>query len=338
MGYVPGSSEIALALLVVNMICWGSWANPMKLTGNWRFEAFYWPYGLGMLFFSFIAAMTLGNMGDVDFFTALQSADPIKMVYGVASGFIWNLGNILMVAAIVLAGFSMALPIGVGSSIVIGSTLSYIVEPKGVPTLLFAGVGLISIAIISDAYAYIVRDRKIVSGAVGETKSGGIKASTKRGLIISMITGILFGIFPMFFALSYKQPNGLDAYGTAMFFQIGVFISTLIYMPIFMRKPLTGEKPIGFAEIKRGKPLWFLMGIFSAFIWVIGLTTNLISANKVGVAVAFVLAQCAAMVGACWGIFIWKDFKGAPKRVWVLIVEMFVLFFIGIVYVALASQ
>lgn len=335
MGYVPGSSEIALALLVVNMICWGSWANPMKLTGNWRFEAFYWPYGLSMLVFSFVAAMTLGNMGDVGFFESLRSAEPIKMFYGIASGFIWNLGNILMVAAIALAGFSMAFPIGVGSSIVIGSTLSYIVEPKGIPTLLFAGVGLISIAIICDAYAYIVRDRKRNSG---EEKSGGIKSSTKRGLIISIITGILFGIFPMFFALSYKEPNALDPYGTGVFFQIGVFISTLIYMPIFMRKPLTGEKPVGFSEIKRGKPLWFLMGILSAFIWVIGQTTNLISGNKVGVAIAFVLAQCASMVGACWGIFVWKDFRGAPKRVWILIVEMFLLFFIGIVYVALSSQ
>lgn len=338
MGYAPGSFEVALVLLVVNAICWGSWANTSKLAGNWRFEAFYWPYALGLLVFAFISAMTLGNVGDVGFFENLRSAEPIKMIYGVASGFVWNLGNILMVAAIVLAGFSMALPISVGSSIVIGSTLSYIVEPKGNPMFLFIGVGLITVAILSDAYAYIIRDRKS-SGTIAERQSpSGMKKSTKKGLILSIITGVLFGIFPMFFALSYKQPSGLDPYGTGLFFAVGAFASTFVYMPIFMKKPLTGDKPIGFAEIKRGKPVWFLAGLLGALIWVTGLSFNLISGNKVGVAIAFVLGQCSAMIGACWGIFVWKDFKGAPRRTWVFIVEMFLLFFMGIVYVGLASQ
>jgi len=44
------SYGIAVAMCVVTMLCWGSWANTQKLASNeWQFQLFYWDYSLGVL-------------------------------------------------------------------------------------------------------------------------------------------------------------------------------------------------------------------------------------------------------------------------------------------------
>ena len=42
------------------------------------------------------------------------------------------------------------------------------------------------------------------------------------------------------------------------------------------------------------------------------------------------LGQGATMVGAFWGVFIWKEFKGAPKGTNGLLAAMFLLYLIGL--------
>ena len=50
---VVESYALAVAMCVVTMFCWGSWANTQKLTSKeWRFELFYWDYALGVMLFS----------------------------------------------------------------------------------------------------------------------------------------------------------------------------------------------------------------------------------------------------------------------------------------------
>ncbi len=38
--FIPGLYPLALFMMIVTMICWGSWANTQKLTKGWRFELF----------------------------------------------------------------------------------------------------------------------------------------------------------------------------------------------------------------------------------------------------------------------------------------------------------
>jgi len=35
---LPTTYLAALLLLLLSMVCWGSWANTQMLTGSWRFE------------------------------------------------------------------------------------------------------------------------------------------------------------------------------------------------------------------------------------------------------------------------------------------------------------
>jgi glucose uptake protein len=42
------------------------------------------------------------------------------------------------------------------------------------------------------------------------------------------------------------------------------------------------------------------------------------------------------MVSACWGVFVWREFAGAPRSAKMLLFLMFIFFALGLVAVALA--
>jgi glucose uptake protein len=44
------------------------------------------------------------------------------------------------------------------------------------------------------------------------------------------------------------------------------------------------------------------------------------------------------MVGAAWGVFVWKEFKQAPKKTNWLLFLMFICFIVGLVMITLAKN
>src|SRR5712675_3335277 len=135
---LPATYNSALLLIILSMICWGSWANAFKLTGKWRFELFYYDYSLGVLLAAIIAAYTFGSMGDeLSFSDNLIVAMRRNMAWAVAGGVVFNLANMLLVAAISVAGLAVAFPIGIGLALVVGVVWNYFIKPQGNPVLLF---------------------------------------------------------------------------------------------------------------------------------------------------------------------------------------------------------
>jgi glucose uptake protein len=65
-------------------------------------------------------------------------------------------------------------------------------------------------------------------------------------------------------------------------------------------------------------------------IWGMGNSFNLIAAGKAGPAISYGLGQGATLVAALWGVFIWKEFKNAPKGTHQLIMAMFLFFIVGL--------
>src|SRR5580658_3670996 len=109
--YVVHSYALAVALCVVTMFCWGSWANTKKLAGkSWRFELFYWDYSLGVLLLTLIAGLTLGSTGETGrlFGADLLQAAGASIRSALLGGAIFNIANILLVAAIDIAGMAVA--------------------------------------------------------------------------------------------------------------------------------------------------------------------------------------------------------------------------------------
>ncbi|MGC9208774.1 MAG: GRP family sugar transporter [Nitrososphaeria archaeon] len=333
-GWIPPTVPVALALLVINMIGWGSWANTMKGTDGWRFESYYLTYAIGLFIFALLYQVTLGlipnSLTGLTSFQALSEATPIHIFWALLAGIVWNAGNILLVAAIAMAGFSLAFPVGIGLSLVIGAVLSYIVRPYGVAWLEFGGLALIMLAIIVDALAYNIKGK--ASGEVRQAQY------IRRGLILSIILGILIGVFDPLFALSITGAHAIDSYSAATFLTLGAMVSSFVFIPIFMKKPLTpGQEPTSLSNWIKGKASWHMWALLGGFVWSTATVMNFISSPVAGVTISYILGQNATMISAIWGVFVWKELKGAPRTAWYLIGLMFVLFIVGIIMVALAS-
>ncbi len=325
--YQPEAYLIALAFMVISMICWGSWANTMKLTPGYAFQLFYWDYVIGVLAATLLWGFTLGSGGTsgLSFLSDIRQADTHHILYALAGGAVFNIANLLLVAAIDLAGMAVAFPVGIGLALVVGVLLNYALAPRGNPFLLFGGVTFVMLAIVLDAMAY--RRRELERRAV-----------SARGIQISVACGILMGIFYPLVTKAVTGSNSLGPYAVAFFFALGTALCAIPANYIFMRKPLTGTPPVSMNGFFQAKSSWHLWGIVGGMIWCTGAVFNFVASHAqiIGPAISYAIGQGATMVSAIWGVFVWKEFANAPPSAKKLIPLMFAFFLVGLAAVALA--
>ncbi len=332
--FVVNSYIMAVVLCVVTMLCWGSWGNTQKLASkSWRYELFYWDYVIGMLLFSLVIAFTMGSVGEQGrpFIEDITQAEWILIGSVIIGGIIFNASNILLSASVSLAGLSVAFPLGVGLALVLGVIINYIGAPKGDPIVLFLGVALIVIAIICNGMAS------------GKVKKNEDSSSNKKGILLAVVAGVLMSFFYRFVAAAmdlenFENPTAgmLTPYSAIVVFSIGVFLSNFIFNTIVMKKPFVGA-PVTYKEYFKGKSSTHLVGMLGGAIWCLGTAFSYIAADKAGAAISYALGQGAPMIAAIWGVFIWKEFKGAPKSVNWLLSVMFALFISGLALIIISG-
>ena len=330
--YYCNNYALAIVFCVVTMLCWGSWGNTQKLAGKtWRYELFYWDYVLGVVLFAIISGLTAGSFGggEWSFLKNLSQASPANIGSALLGGVVFNAANILLAAAISIAGMSVAFPVGIGLALVVGVIFNYIIKPQGNPILLFGGVAIIVVAILCNAFAYKLK----ADASETTSKAKGIG----KGIILSVICGFLMAVFYGFVARTMDLEFGnaapaagkMTPYSAFFIFTLGILASNFIFNAIAMRFPVSGEPITEKEYFKGGFPI-HLVGILGGLIWGLGNGINLVAAGKAGPAISYGLGQGATLVSALWGILIWKEFKGAPKKAHVLNFAMFVLFLIGL--------
>jgi len=315
----------AVLFSIITMICWGSWANTQKLaSSSWRFELFYWDYVIGIVLLSLIFAFTLGSSGEQgrSFIADLQQADRSSLTSAFWGGIVFNAANILLGAAISISGMAVAFPVGIGLALVIGVAVNYAQNPIGDVGLLFGGVALVILAILLNASAY----RSLPKD---QTKS------PTKGLILSIVAGILMGFFykyvadAMFQDFTQPLPGKLSPYSAVVLFSLGIFGSNFLFNTLLMRRPFVGT-PVSYTNYFHGSLKTHLTGILGGMIWCVGMAFSIIASDKAGPAISYGLGQGATMVAAFWGVYIWKEFKALPASKHILLKLMFVLFLLGI--------
>jgi glucose uptake protein len=323
--FIVETYTLAILFCVVTMLCWGSWANTQKLAaGHWRFELFYWDYVLGILLLALLFAFTLGSTGEGgrSFIPDVQQASGAAIGSALWGGVLFNGANILLVAAISIAGMSVAFPVGIGLALVVGVIVNYLDQPQGNALLLFGGVALVAAAILLNASAY----RKLSSSTQG--------VSTK-GLVLSVVAGLLMGFFykyvaqSMFPDFTQPEPGKLSPYTAVVFFALGILLSNFLFNTLLMYRPFVGE-PVSYADYFRGTSRSHLTGIAGGAIWCIGMSFNIIASGEAGPAISYGLGQGATVVAALWGIYIWKEFKNAPAGTSTLLNLMLLCYLAGL--------
>jgi glucose uptake protein len=329
--FVVHSYSLAVVFCVLTMLCWGSWANCRRLAAkDWRFELFYWDYSLGVLLLTLVLGLTLGSVGTEgrSFISDLSQASTGSVESALLGGAIFNLANILLVAAIEVAGMAVAFPVGIGLALLIGVIVNYLAAPVGNGVLLAMGVLLITLAIALDAVAY----RRLCAGVAGVTA---------KGLLLSVASGVFMGLFYRFVAaamyadIAHAEVGKMGSYAAVFVFAAGVFLSSFVWNTLAMKKPFIGA-PVGFADYFRGRFSTHLTGILGGAIWGIGMSLNLVASGRAGFAISYGLGQGATMVAAFWGVFIWKEFRHAPQGTSRLLAAMFACFLSGLALIVLA--
>jgi glucose uptake protein len=323
--FILENYSTAVIFCIITMLCWGSWANTQKLAaGTWRFELFYWDYVLGILLLTLIFAFTLGSNGSAgrNFIADVSQGSNDNLFSAILGGAIFNAANILLVAAIAIAGMSVAFPVGIGIALVLGVVVNYIDAPKGNAVILFSGVALIALAIILNAGAY-------------KKMSKGNASPSAKGLLLSVAAGLLMGFFyrfvakAMFSDFTMPEDGKLSPYTAMVFFAVGILLSNFLFNTYIMKKPFVGI-PVSFSQYFKGSFRNHLTGILGGVIWCVGMSFSIIASGKAGAAISYGLGQGATIVAALWGIFIWKEFKNAPKGTSAILNIMLLLYIAGI--------
>ena len=336
--FIVNSYLLAVILCFVTMLCWGSWGNTQKLAAkSWRYELFYWDYVIGMLVFSLLVAFTAGSIGAEGrpFLQDLGQADWSSIGWVLLGAVVFNVSNVLLSASTSIAGLSVAFPLGVGLALVVGVLNNLIFHPKADTNvaLLILGVALVVVAIVCNG---------IASGKVDNEQRD--PKQNRKGIILAVLAGLIMSFFS---ALVY---NGVDinnfqnpAAGmltpyTGMFiFAVGVLLSNFVINTIVMKKPFVGE-PVTYAQYFKGNAKTHLVGMLGGAIWCLGTVLNYMCAGKAGAAVSYALGQGAPMIAAIWGVFIWKEFKGAKKGVYGLLGAMFCFFVAGLALIIVSGN
>jgi glucose uptake protein len=329
------SYGVAVTLCLVTMFCWGSHANTLKMVPkSYAFPLYYWDQAIGYLLLPLAIALTMGSFGSGGrgFMADLQQAHLETYAWAMLGGVVFNLANILFTSAIDIGGMAVAFPIGIGIALVEGVIINYIAEPQGSPFLLFAGVALITLAILIDALAY----RRLKSGEAD-------KSELTKGIALAIVGGILMGLFYYLVQRSMSpDPKNLVAgkfgpYSAVVLFSTGSFLSNFVFNTYLMSHPFKGKRVKADAYFAKGTAKPHAIGVFGGVVNSTGTTMNFIASSVASPAIAYGLGQGGTMIAAIWGVFIWKEFKAAPKGTNAMIAAMFLLFLAGLSLLVMAK-
>jgi glucose uptake protein len=332
--FLPATFAAALLMIILSTICWGSWANTFKTTRNYRFELFYFDYGLGIFLISLVLAFTLGSHagGPTALIANIHQATISSLLYAAIGGFGFNIANVLLVAAIDMVGLAIVFPLAIGIALVEGTAISYLIHPAGNATLLFAGVAMALVAVIFIGFAYAAR------GIVGAVP-------TRKGIVVCLVSGVLMGAWAPFLAKSFvgtgiagpqgTMLGGLTPYTGAVFMTLGALLCCFVFNPFLMRKPLVGA-PVKMRGYFSARGSYHLIGLLGGCIWGLGTTLNLVAGGKVGLPISYAIGQASPMIATLWGVLVWKEFAGARPRAKLYLVAMFASYFIALVLISSA--
>ena len=292
--YQPQTYAIALLFMLTSMLCWGSWANTVKLAPGYRFQLFYWDYVVGLVLGALAWGLSFGSLGRTGrpFFADFMHASHAHILLAVTGGIIFNVANLLLVAAIDIAGLAVAFPVGIGIALVVGAVSSYLITPNGNVLLLFGGIALVLAAIVCDAIAYRKREREKSAMSLA-------RCCYQRNFRAP------YGQLLSLRCQGYERKRRTGPYAISMYFVIGVALCCVPVNLLLMRRPLDGKSPVAMRGYTQAPSRWHLWGIVGGVIWCTGAVFNFVAsqAHIVGPAVSYSIGQGATMISAAWGVF-----------------------------------
>jgi len=341
---LPHDPGTLMFLMILSLVCLGCWANFYKLAGNWRFELFCFDFAFGLLAVALILAFTVGNLGfdGFNFHDDLMNAGKRQWLFGFLGGVVFTFANMLMIAALSVAGMALTFPVGYGIAFIVGSVIGYATGPVVNPALLFGGCALLALAAMLDCSAFrrlgvLRHENQARAGTVQSTR----RPTSMQGIVLATIGGVLMGTVWPVIGMAQVPEIGLGPYSLMVIFGMAALFSTFVLNLFLMNLPIEGD-PLEFSDYLTGSTRQHAMGLIAGGVWALGATAALVETTPKGDThlpqMTFdLLFLSAPLLAALFGLLLWREYKGGDLRVKLSTVLMLVFFAGGVAAISLAS-
>jgi len=340
---LPHTNTSVLLIMLLSLVCLGSWANLYKLAGKWRYELFYFDFAIGMALASLICAFTIGSLGfdGFNFIDDMMNAGKRQWMFGFVAAIIFNFGNMLLLGAVSVTGMAMAFPMAYGVALIVGAARSSASGSGAAPALVVGGCGLILVSIVFNAMAYsrfnILRHEAAArAGKAASTR----RPSSLKGIALSLVSGLVLGLYSPLFNRAQDPDIGVGPYAAAVIFSLAVISSTFVFNLFLMNLPVEGD-PLEIVEYFRGSLSRHALGLLGGILFAAGLITALVGGAPKGdthlapPAVGFLTLPVPLLAGV-WGLLVWREFRGSSVPVKLFAVFALILLAGGIVALSVA--
>ena len=306
------------------LFCLGSWPNFLKLS-KWRFELFYFDFALGAIVLALVAATTLGTLGsELSFNDRIAVAGLRSQALVIGGGFLFNVGNMLLVAAISLIGLAASIPLALSLGLIVTLAIGW--QTSGLSLLILAIAALLATVITSMLAA---RTRVVVNN---QNNANTTNRRASKGIVLAVLGGIMIGVSTPLAEGGFWGDLGLGAYAGLLMFCLGLVISTALFNLFFMNIGLDGGR-VEFRAYYRGKIRQHIVGVLGGMIWAIGSLAVLLEESVPSLVAPrqtlfLLFTQGSVLLAILWGLFGWREFKGSPRNA-KLSIALTLAFFVG---------
>jgi glucose uptake protein len=328
--------------MILSLLCLGSWASFFKMAGKWRFELFYLDFAIGLIVAAVIYAFTVGNLGydGFNFLDDLQHAGKRQWLFGFLAGVIFNLANMLLMAAVSVAGMSVAFPMSIAIAVLVGTGMSAVLGSTGNGLLVALGCLLLLMSVLINAVSFKIMNhaRHEALARTGKAKSTR-RPSSVKGIVLALVSGVLMGSFNPLLDKAHDGEVGMGPYAITAMFAFGVFFTTPVFSIFFMNLPVEGD-PIDFSSYFASRGKQHLLGIIGGIVWLTGILAGMVAFSvpdqiQGSVVLRFMLGQSWPILATLWGVLAFRELKGSDIRVKIMTMLMAVLFLCGLGMIAL---
>ena len=341
---LPHTDTLLIVLMILCFLCWGSWPIFHKMAKRYRFELFYFDFAFGLGFVALICAFTVGSLGfdGFNFKDDILNARKQEWLFAVLASMIFNLGNMLTLAAASVAGMAVAFPLAFGMALVVGSWMNYLGHP-GISTALM-GIGtlliILSVVMGSSASSHLTVLQHEALAKAGRTKSTR-RPSALKGILLALVGGLALGTFAPLLVRAQDPDDGVGPYSLLFLFSLGIFASTFVLNLFFMNLPVDGD-PLEIADYIKTPIKNHFFGFSAGAVWGLGALATFVANTPKGDVhptgiYGPILAQAAPILAALWGLIIWREFKAGDARAKAFAGLMLVLFAGGLTVFSMAA-
>ncbi len=339
---LPQTYGAALMVLILGMLCLGSWAAMFK-SAKLRYELSYLDFVVGAVVFAGIYGLTFGNLGFDGFslMDDLTHSGKKEWFYGFLAGLIFNFGNMLLMASTSISGLSVAFPIAFSIAAILSTVVQMIGGPAGNTTLNISGCLLMLLAVVFGAIAFNI---VVVLRHEAKAKTGKVKSTRRptaaKPVVLAVVAGLLLGSYLPLIDRATEADIGMGPFSMTLMFCFGMILSTMVLSIFFINLPVEGEPAelSGYLNVTVGT---HFRAFLSGGLWCTGMLGIVVALSGADLlkgtpVITDLLKTGPPVLAAIWGYFAFKEFRDGDFRAKSLALLMLILFAAGLVMFALA--